>query len=604
MLILSSIGCSKDSSDETPSTPSYTLTVNQSEGGTVSSSGGSYQRGTEVSLSATPNSEFVFNGWSNGSTENPLSITINTNITLSANFVKRKYPLEINIQGPGTVTEELILSGKNTPTSYNSGSIVRLTAVPTGDWSEFQSWSGDINSFEKTIEITLDDSKEINVSFHETNIIVNENRERIEVEGVTLEDIRATFYDVSGSFHYTFGSSEYFFNGGVYWASEEVSQSNVDPQTLPKIPHLVLKKENNLWSLNQVHKSSATRLVRNPVLYENHMVISCSGEIGTNPDLWRGDAWLGEIVNDDIIWSKINPEGELAFWHGVTAGDLNNDNLIDVGGVPHPDFRLYTQNEDGSFSNQRNLLQYSENNNVPFTLLFVDVDNDGKDEIVTADYGEINPSQSNNVQVYKFNDNSQTFERIFVSNQPEAFYSLTDCPYGLGATSIRPYDFNNDGNIDLSIAREDADCGNAFEIWLGNGSGEFSPHWHSPIWDMNEYQFREFRLLDVNNDDNMDIVLRPNHYGTLYRISPVWWDVISSGGIKLNNSIWLNDGNGNFSSYNNSELVKPGLNVDFLEPFMRDGVLHFIGSFTHPNDSHYGENAITLTISELKVKIE
>ena len=80
------IACSKDSSDETPSTPSYTLTVNQSEGGTVNSSGGSYQRGTEVSISATPNQGYVFTGWSNGSTSNPLNITLNSNIEISPRF--------------------------------------------------------------------------------------------------------------------------------------------------------------------------------------------------------------------------------------------------------------------------------------------------------------------------------------------------------------------------------------------------------------------------------------------------------------------------------------------------------------------------------------
>ena len=86
IVLLMLISCSKDSSDETPSTPSYTLTVNQSEGGTVNSSGGSYERGTEVSLSATPNQGYVFTGWSNGSTSNPLNITLNSNIEISPNF--------------------------------------------------------------------------------------------------------------------------------------------------------------------------------------------------------------------------------------------------------------------------------------------------------------------------------------------------------------------------------------------------------------------------------------------------------------------------------------------------------------------------------------
>ena len=85
-LLLLITGCSKDSSDETPSIPSYTLTVNQSEGGTVNSSGGNYERGTQVSISATPNQGYIFTGWSNGSTTNPLNITINSNIEISPRF--------------------------------------------------------------------------------------------------------------------------------------------------------------------------------------------------------------------------------------------------------------------------------------------------------------------------------------------------------------------------------------------------------------------------------------------------------------------------------------------------------------------------------------
>ena len=86
VLLLLITGCSKDSSEETTSIPSYTLTVNQSEGGTVNSSGGSYQKGTQVSLSATPNQGYIFTGWSNGSTSNPLNITINSNIEISPRF--------------------------------------------------------------------------------------------------------------------------------------------------------------------------------------------------------------------------------------------------------------------------------------------------------------------------------------------------------------------------------------------------------------------------------------------------------------------------------------------------------------------------------------
>jgi hypothetical protein len=48
---------------------------------------------------------------------------------LTANFEKRKYPLTINIEGEGTISEEIVNTGKTT--DYDSGTTVRLTANPS-----------------------------------------------------------------------------------------------------------------------------------------------------------------------------------------------------------------------------------------------------------------------------------------------------------------------------------------------------------------------------------------------------------------------------------------------------------------------------------------
>ena len=600
------LSCSSDETS-TPVTPTpapivkYTITLSAGEGGTVSTTGGEYESGQTVNVTATPQGEYVFTSWSDGNTNATRTITIDSTKTLTANFEKKKYPLTVNIEGEGEVLEEIVNTGRTT--DYDSGTTVKLTAIPAEGWSVFKKWSGSVNSTETSIEINISEPTTINAVFEESNFIVTKNRTRIEVEGVVLEDIRATFSDVSGSFYYTHNGNEYFFNSGNRWISGELWNTSLDPQSLPKIPHLILKKFDNKWLLDQVHRVSATRLVRNPVKYGNQLIIADAGEIGNNPDLWRGDAWIGELVPDNIEWRKINPDGEKTFWHGVTAGDINGDGLTDIGGVPAPDYRLYVQNQDGTFSNQRNIWSYSDSNDNPFTIAFIDVDGDGRDEIITADYGEQNQNQLNNVQTYKYNDKNERFERIFVSNEPEAFYSLSECPRGLGGTSIKASDFNNDGNIDISVAREDS-CGSAFEVWLGDGNGEFKPHWSNFFRGTDLQNWREFKLMDVNNDNNMDIVLRPDGYGSLFRISPVQYDPVASGGVKLNNSIWINDGQGNFSAYENKELEIKDVFVDFLEPFMKDGILHFIGTTTLPDDAHYGEDAITLSIYDIKVRIE
>ena len=73
---------------ETPAPIKYTLTVSAGEGGSVSTEGGTYDEGTEIKVTATPSSGYIFSGWSDGSNDLQISITLNSNTSLSANFTK------------------------------------------------------------------------------------------------------------------------------------------------------------------------------------------------------------------------------------------------------------------------------------------------------------------------------------------------------------------------------------------------------------------------------------------------------------------------------------------------------------------------------------
>ena len=166
----------------------------------------------------------------------------------------------------------------------------------------------------------------------------------------------------------------------------------------------------------------------------------------------------------------------------------------------------------------------------------------------------------------------------------------------MGATSIKVYDFNNDGIKDISVARENQ-FENAFEVWLGNGDETYSLNYATPVWKQDELQFREFTLLDVNNDGYMDIVLRPFQYGKLYRNNPVPGDVPKNNGIMLHNLIMINDGTGKFNSYNKEKLIIENINVDSIHPYMDNGTLHFVGTFTDE------ERAFYLDTFDFKVRI-
>ena len=148
----------------------YALTLNVEGEGSVTEKvikagvATDYNSGTIVELTAVPGGEWLFVEWKGDLTgsENPKQITIDKAKTVTAVFVKKQYPLTIEIEGEGSVTEKVIKAG--VATDYNSGTIVELTAVPTGDW-EFVEWTGDITSNENPAQITIDGPKTVKVKF-------------------------------------------------------------------------------------------------------------------------------------------------------------------------------------------------------------------------------------------------------------------------------------------------------------------------------------------------------------------------------------------------------------------------------------------------------
>ena len=61
----------------------YTLTVSVGDGGSVSTSGGTYNDGTSINIVATPNEGYEFVGWIGlESTSSSITLTIGSNVTL------------------------------------------------------------------------------------------------------------------------------------------------------------------------------------------------------------------------------------------------------------------------------------------------------------------------------------------------------------------------------------------------------------------------------------------------------------------------------------------------------------------------------------------
>ena len=77
-----------DSSDD--SAVFYNISITSSEGGTVSTYGGSYKAGSTISISAKPDQEYVFSEWMGiESKKNPINLNINSDFNISAIFIKQ-----------------------------------------------------------------------------------------------------------------------------------------------------------------------------------------------------------------------------------------------------------------------------------------------------------------------------------------------------------------------------------------------------------------------------------------------------------------------------------------------------------------------------------
>lgn len=143
-----------------PST--YTLTTGVAGGlGTIATNPGlaSYPLSTGVLLTATPQTGYAFSSWSGDytSTANPLSITMDTNRNVVANFITAATcNLTINVVGSGTVTPAGGI--------YNCGTVIHFVATPSAGYN-FTSYSGDFSSVDNPADFTLSADSTVTVEF-------------------------------------------------------------------------------------------------------------------------------------------------------------------------------------------------------------------------------------------------------------------------------------------------------------------------------------------------------------------------------------------------------------------------------------------------------
>lgn len=121
-----------------------------------------YTAGTNVQLTATPNTGYTFSGWSGDATgtENPLLVQMNSNKNITAIFTLtpvNTYTLNV-LAVNGTVLKNPNL------VNYNQGATVQLTATPLAGYT-FSGWSGDAIGNNNPLTVIMNSNKNITANF-------------------------------------------------------------------------------------------------------------------------------------------------------------------------------------------------------------------------------------------------------------------------------------------------------------------------------------------------------------------------------------------------------------------------------------------------------
>lgn len=571
----------------------YDITVSSNEGGAVSPQSGSFEEGSTVTYTATPNAEYEFTKWSNGSTQNPLMLTVTSNLTLQAIFTKKQYELIISKEGEGNVNEKIINTGKG----YDSGTKVELTAVPAGEWV-FAGWSGDVTSNDNPLQVTISSPKNIKVKFVKRKYPLTIN---IQGQGTVTEEIvntaRTTDYESGTTVKLTAeGLEGWIFSGwsGDIESTNETITINVsESMSINALfsPAQFISKSERFSIINET-----TGYYKNQMFFDNYFDISFfENEIN---------------IRDNSISYRV-------FGKDMVVGDLNENGLQDFFGWATYFGSEGYASEYGKFIYIPDFKYQKEKTIIPSIINFGagkmeinDFDNDGKNEVLFW-------TTNTKLNSYNYeeniggNVNNPTLKPQLIDfDHPEV--SISGLGIKMDSHCGASGDVDNDGDIDFlqfPMYSEDKDyVSPRFPITnLNDGGGNFIQVNTMDNTFMNnfyDWAATALELFDLNGDDNLDIIAgwnignyQPQCQGCGYSDtikSPVVLWGNGTGTYSLNNSTVLPE-----TTYNNMGIRGTILGFAFTD-FDLDGDIDVFVSTTRTeingsfSDGTYYDNYYSL----------
>ena len=458
----------------TESTPIYNLATSVTGEGTVSPSSGEFEEGETVTLTATPSDHWVFSNWSgDGSgTSSTVTITMNGNKNVVGNFQRRDYPLTITIEGDGSVEERIISQPKTT--EYQYGTYVQLTAVPDKDWG-FIKWGGDKTSTNSEIEILIESDTEITAYFERVRCVnvfepVDFTKSHEELfyvrypvhpDGTLNRDIlREIVSDLDAS------------NYGMNWIATDYNNNGI----------MDLVGMEFTWDGTVDREPGYTGYERKrPIRFFKG---NCDGTF--EEDMANSGKFLGLVHPRKLLQGDFNKDGyvdfffvghgydkqpfpgefpklllsdgeggftefdftsEVAFFHGGSTGDFNNNGLLDVmlvdngGGTA----AIY-ENNNGRLYARRELINQNITGGM-FNVLFHDINQNGYLDLLLGGHDWDDDGNYTNTPLIIYGNGSDFAGEVDVRLPPSTL------PQQGIMTDAKVYDINGNGRNEIIMAR-------------------------------------------------------------------------------------------------------------------------------------------------------
>ena len=491
------LSCSSDET-ATPVTPppapivKYTITLSAGEGGTVSTTGGEYEAGQTVNVTATPQGEYVFTSWSDGNTDSTRTITVSSNTTLTANFQRINPEDYFNVSlGQG---------GDFSINAWKSDYIEKyysiIHATPDYGWGldymdgnallYAPNFQGDIFRPNPIYIYDVEEPVDLNIKFVRSHDIISGNP----FKNLALQQIEKASYNNKRPFlHKNYdlivdhlrenGFENSFIKITLGNYSSVLIDYNEDGILDLILPTLAYPE--GLTAASQRHSVGFFKSNSNGYLeYDSEF----------------SSKYKGLFFCADIEINDFNNDGKLDF---LAVGTSDETNPKDPNFKDHP--ILYLNNGNGNFT----LIEFSDFKKYHHSSASGDIDNDGDIDIVLINPGFIGNSDQNNGDIF-INNGSGEFEHkdILINNPIES----------LGKITSELYDMNNDGFLDLVLGGKTSDQfnnnnespKNGLMILLGNGDNFNNEEIILP--EIADYELiLDLDFIDFNNDNFNDLIV-------------------------------------------------------------------------------------------------